>query len=156
VPLHAPHGIIYDTAMAVPQIVIDTNVLVSGLRSRRGASHILLRLIGSGKFDIHISVPVVLEYEDALMRLVTVTDVKKRDVTDIVDFVCSTAVHHEVYYLWRPWLKDPDDDKVLELAVTAGASAIITYNRADFSGVDRFGIRVLTPKDFLQEMGELS
>ncbi len=141
--------------MALPQIVIDTNVFVAGLRSRRGASHKLLGFIGTGRFDLHVSVPIVLEYEDALMRLVRTIGVNKHDVGDVIDFVCAAAVHHEVYFLWRPWLKDPDDDKVLELAVTSGASVIITYNRADFSGVAQFGIRVLTPKDFLHELGEL-
>jgi putative PIN family toxin of toxin-antitoxin system len=149
-------GIVYDTAMRVPQVVIDTNVFVAGLRSQRGASHKLLHLIGTGKFDIHISVPVVLEYEDALMRLVAATDISTREVTDVIDFICAAALHHKVYYLWRPWLKDPDDDKVLELAVTSGASAIITYNLSDFRDIDRFGIRALTPKDFLHEIGALS
>ena len=61
--------------------------------------------------------------------------------------------HYKIYYLWRPFLRDPKDDMVLELAVASNANSIITYNRADFKGADHFGIKVITPKDLLTQVG---
>jgi predicted nucleic acid-binding protein len=145
----------YDTTMGLPQIAIDTNVLVSALRSRRGASYRLLSLIDSGKFGINVSVPLVLEYEDAAKRLLDEIPLSEQDIDDVIDYLCRVAGRWKVFYLWRPYLTDPKDDLVLELAVTAGCAFIVTYNKRDFRNVTRFGIRVLTPKEFLEAIGEL-
>lgn len=142
--------------LAAPQIVIDTNVFVAALRSQRGASYKLFMLIESGKFDIHLSVPLAVEYEAAAKRIVGKQgNLTASDIDDIVDYVCSVAQRHKVYYLWRPFLGDPKDDMVLELAVAAGCDIIVTYNRDDFKGVEQFGIRALTAQKFLREIGEL-
>lgn len=148
-------GIVYDTNMRGPQIVIDTNVLVAALRSRRGASYRLLSLIDSGKFEVNVSVPLVLEYEDAAKRLVGEFALTVRDIDNIIDYVCAVAQHRRVFYLWRPFLRDPKDDMVLELAVSANCDTIVTFNVDDFEGVDEFGLRVMTPRDFLRKIGEL-
>jgi putative PIN family toxin of toxin-antitoxin system len=140
--------------MDVPQIVIDTNVFVASLRSRRGASHKLLRLIDSGKFQVNISVPLVLEYEDAAKRIIDEIFLDLQDIDDIINYICRVANRRQIFYLWRPFLKDPKDDMILELAVS-GQCGIITFNTKDFAGVDRFGLRVMTPKMFLKEIGEL-
>jgi predicted nucleic acid-binding protein len=60
----------------------------------------------------------------------------------------------KVFFLWRPLLKDPKDDMVLEVAVAAGCTRIVTFNGKDFAGAQRFGIKVLTPQAFLAEIGE--
>ena len=135
---------------------MDTNVLVSALRSRLGASFSLLSLIDSGKFSICVSVPLVLEYEAATKRHAKTIGLTFADIDNILDYLCLVAEHHRVYYLWRPTLKDPNDDMVLELAASCKAEAIVTYNRGDFKGVEQFGIRILSPKDFLKQIGELS
>ncbi len=135
-------------------VVLDTNVLVSALRSKRGASHSLLRLIGTGKFDIHLSVPVFLEYEAVAKRLVVDGFLRESDVEDILDYLCGVAKKHSIFYLWRPFLRDPKDDMVLELAVASDCNSIVTYNLRDFSGVERFGIRVITPHQFLKILGD--
>jgi len=137
------------------QIVIDTSVFVSALRSRRGASHKLLMLLGSTKFEVNVSVPLVLEYEDAAKRLLGEIPLTEHDVDDILNYICKVANRWKIFYLWRPFLTDPKDEMVLELAVTARCDAIVTYNKADFPGVEIFGLRVLTAKEFLQEIGEL-
>ncbi len=141
--------------MGQPRIVIDTNVLVAALRSKRGASYRLLNLINSEKFSIHISVPLVLEYEDAAKKLLEDIPLTEQDVDDILDYLCAVAQRHQIFYLWRPFLKDAKDDMVLELAVTADCDFIVTYNERDFQGAERFGLRVVTPKEFLEEIGEL-
>ncbi len=141
--------------MDAPQIVMDTSVFVAALRSRRGASYKLLALIDSGKFVANVSVPLVLEYEDAAKRLIGQITLTARDIDHILDYICVVARHHVIFYLWRPFLKDPKDDMVLELAVSARCDFIVTYNQRDFEGVEQFGISVLTAKEFLQKIGEL-
>ncbi len=149
-------GIIYDTTMPVYQVVIDTNVWIAALRSKRGASHKLLSLIGSGKYEANISVPLILEYEDTAKRLVGEIPLTERDIDDILDYVCAVANHRRIYYLWRPFLSDPGDDMILELAVTAECNFIVTYNQSDFAGIEQFGLITLTPKEFLRKIGALS
>ncbi len=138
--------------MSTPQIVFDTNVLVAGLRSQRGASFRLLSLVGKGQFEINLSVPLVMEYEEVLMREVAGRHVPRSVVEDVLDFHCDVARHHRVFFLWRPTLRDADDDMVLELAVAAGCTHIVTHNLRDFSGVERFGLRAVAPGAFLHEI----
>lgn len=142
--------------MKTPQVVIDTNVLIAAQRSQRGASSKLMSLVGTGRFDIHISVPLVLEYEEVLLRQRVQLGLTPADVADIVDALCALATPHEIYFLWRPYLHDRKDELILGLAVAAHCDYIITYNKRDFSGVETFGIRVIDPRTFLQEIGELT
>ena len=137
------------------QIVIDTNVLVAALRSRRGASHRLLMLVDCGKFEINLSVPLVLEYEGAAKRLIGEVPLAETDIDDILDYLCAVANRRKVYYLWRPFLHDARDDMVLELAVVSNGDFIVTFNKRDFQGAEQFGIQVVTPQEFLAQIGEL-
>ena len=148
------YGIVYDTDIVVPRIVIDTNVLVSAVRSRRGASFRLLSLVGGKEFEITVSVPLTFEYEDALMRIVPGI-LAASDVRDLLDYLCEVADKRRVFYLWRPVLSDPRDDHVLEAAVAGGCDAIVTFDRRHFAGAERFGVRVMGPKEFLIDVGEL-
>ncbi len=132
-----------------PQIILDTNVLVTAFKSSRGASYRLLSLIDSGKFQLNVSTPLLAEYEEILRR-----ETPYINATDLVDYLCSIANRHKIFFLWRPVLKDPDDDFILELAVKCNA-IIVTWNTKDFKKAVRFGIIVMTPKDFLQQTGEL-
>ena len=141
--------------MKKPQIVIYTSVFIAALRSRQGAAHKLLTLVDSEKFETNISVPLILEYEDAAKRLVGEIALTARDIDNVLDYLCAVANHRAIFYLWRPFLKDPKDDMVLELAVTSASTYIVTYNQRDFQGAEQFGIRVVTAKEFLQIIGEL-
>jgi putative PIN family toxin of toxin-antitoxin system len=136
-------------------VVLDTSVVVAGTRSRNEASFQLLSRVGTGVFEIAVSVPLVLEYEDALKRDPAATGLSDDDVQDIIDYMCSVAVRQEIFYLWRPALRDAGDDLILELAVAANCDAIVTHNIRDFAGVARFGLELLTPGDFLQRLGDL-
>lgn len=135
-----------------PGIILDTNVVVSALRSRRGASYRLLELVGTGRFDLELSVPLALEYEAVGKRVLSETTVSATAFDAILDFLCRTARHREVYFSWRPCLPDAGDDMVLELAVAADRGTIVTHNRADFRGAERFGVRVMSPQAFLSEI----
>ena len=134
---------------------MDTNVLVAALRSRNGASFRLLSLVDSDKFSLCVSVPLVLEYEAVAKRQARSAGLTSKDIDVIIDYICHVAQHFEVYYLWRPTLKDPKDDMVLELAVSSNAEAIVTFNEVDFTGTETFGIKILSPKEFLIEIGGL-
>lgn len=141
--------------MAKSQIIIDTNVVYSALRSRRGASFRLMSLLNSGKFEINLSVPLILEYEDVLKRKQSTLNVTTDQIDQILDYLCQIGNCHDVYYLWRPILRDPGDDLILELAVRANCKYIVTYNKEDFEGVKDFGIHVVTAKEYLQIIKEL-
>lgn len=135
-------------------MVLDTSVLVAAWRSRRGASFALISRLGRGPFDIAVSVPLVVEYESALRRFAGVSGLTDQDVGVFLDFVCSVARQQGIFFLWRPLLRDPNDDMVAEVAVAAGCGTIVTHNVRDFSGVDPFGIKVMTPGEFLKKIGE--
>ncbi|MFQ5743883.1 MAG: putative toxin-antitoxin system toxin component, PIN family [Acidobacteriota bacterium] len=137
------------------RIVIDTNVLVAAVRSKGGSAFKFLSLVGTGRFDIHVSVPLVLEYEAALLKHGPVSPLSERDIDDLLDYLCAVAERQEVFFLWRPKLRDPKDDMVLEIAVAGNCDAIVTYNRRDFAGAEEFDIAILTPAEFLQDIGEL-
>lgn len=141
--------------MAPLQIVLDTNVLYAALRSPYGASYQVLRLLGDSRFTINLSVPLVLEYEDVAKRNAAELDLTGDDIDVLLDYFCSIADLCEVYYTWRPSLRDPHDEMVLELAVTAGCDAIVTFNKKDFAGSERFGIRLLTPVELLYTIGAI-
>lgn len=137
----------------IPQIVIDTNVFYGALLSPLGASYLLLSLCGQGYFDIHVSVPLVLEYEGTAKLQLPSLPITARDIDVLIDYICSIATPHEIFFLWRPFLSDPKDEMVLELAVTAKCDAIVTFNKRDFRGCEKFGIRLLTPVELLREIG---
>jgi len=133
-----------------PRVVLDTNVIVSALRSRRGASNRVLSEIGTGRFVHAVSVALAFEYESAVLRPETGVRLARPLIDDVLDYVCSTAERQRIYFLWRPVLPDPSDDLVLEVAVHAGCTMIVTFNARDFRGAERFGIRVVTPGAFLR------
>ena len=141
--------------MPLPQVVIDTNVIVAGLRSRRGSAFQLLSFIDTDQFEIHLSVPLVLEYREVLLRELPNLYLNRDEVDDLIDFYCAVGVLHEIFFLWRPFLRDPKDEMVLELAVKAGCESIITYNTRDFAGVEQFGLKLLRPSEFLRLIGKL-
>lgn len=113
----------------------------------------MLSLVDAGSFEINVSVPLVLECEDALSR--PEFGFSPDEVRDVVDYLCAVANRHHVFYLWRPYLNDPKDDMVLELAVTAGCSYIVTFNQRDFQGTERFGVHAVRPVEFLRILGEV-
>ncbi len=136
------------------QVVIDTNVLVAALLSNRGASYRLLRLVGDRRWQINLSVPLVLEYEQTLKRVCMAGNLDASDIDSVIHFLCANANLRLIFFLWRPLLRDPNDHFVLELAVESRADFLITFNTKNFADADRFGIRVISPREFLAIMGE--
>lgn len=139
--------------MRLPEVVLDTNVLVAGLRSRHGASSLLLSLVGKGRFNINLSVPLLLEYEDVLLRPDLGLTLGPDGINDVLDYHCAVARQHPIFFLWRPFLRDPKDDMVLELAVKAECHYVVTFNTRDFAGIEQFGLEALSPADLLRMIG---
>ena len=138
------------------RVVLDSNVLVAGFRSRRGASFRLLELLRAGRFEIAVSVPLVLEYEAELVRHARVLGLQRDEAEGLVDYLCRVAHRQEIHFLWRPTLTDARDEFILELAVAAACDAIVTHNVRDFREVSRFALRVILPSEFLNMVEERS
>ena len=131
-------------------IVLDTNVIVSALRSKRGASYALLKKVFSDEVQISLSVPLYFEYQEVTLRAPLNIDGENRG--KVLRYLALVAREVKVHYLWRPFLSDPKDDMVLELGV-ASNSDIVTHNMKDFLTVeDKFDISVKTPAQLLEEL----
>lgn len=134
------------------KVVIDTNVFIAALRSKRGASYKLLFEVSRDKFEENISTPLILEYESVAKKKSNLPD---EQIDAIIDMICNISNKCKIFFLWRPYLKDSKDDFVLELAIESQSEYIVTYNKKDFKGVETFGVQVLTPKEFLEKIGGL-
>ena len=132
--------------------MVDTNVLVAAFRSSLGASYRLLQTIEQRRWRPVISPALALEYESVLKRAVGDLGLSLVDIDDFIEYLCSRARLIQIYFRWRPTLPDPDDDRILEVAVRTG-SPIVTFNERDFRGSEGFGIRTMSPGELLTIMG---
>jgi putative PIN family toxin of toxin-antitoxin system len=132
------------------RVVLDTNVLVAAARSRNGASFALVSSIPAAEFQPCLSVGLYAEWQDALTRPENLPPGRTvEDALGFVRYLAGQSHLQEIHFLWRPFLPDPDDDMVLELALAAGCEHIITHNLADFRGSEQFGVTALSPRQFL-------
>jgi putative PIN family toxin of toxin-antitoxin system len=139
------------------RVVLDTCVLVAGLRSQLGASSQVLMAVAEGRFRPLVSTAVFLEYEAVLLRAEQrlATGMSESDVEGFLAALASAAQAVEINFSWRPQLRDPADELILEAAVNGHAMAIVTHNGTDFEpAAARFGVRILTPADFLKELAQ--
>jgi predicted nucleic acid-binding protein len=97
---------------------------------------------------------LTFEYVQTLKCVCTPGALSESDVDDVLNFICACASLRPIFFLLRPVLPDPKDDFVLELAVESRTDFVITFNVKDFVGADRFGIRVISPREFLEIIGE--
>ena len=132
-------------------VVIDTNVVFSGLLSSRGASYAVLSLIADERIDFAVSTALIFEYEDVLKRNLSKIPYSEVEVDEFLDSIVSLGSRCSSYFLWRPFLQDSKDDMVLELAVVSGATEILTYNLKDFKGMEKFGIVAMSPLNYLRK-----
>ncbi len=139
----------------IHRVVLDTSVIVSALRSRRGASNAVLQLVATRQLVLLVSPPVFLEYEDALKRPEHRL-VHGLALDEVDEFLCELAALVEpvdLHFQWRPQSRDPNDEMVLETAINGGADALVTYNVGDFAEAGRrFGIPILQPADLLRKV----
>jgi putative PIN family toxin of toxin-antitoxin system len=132
------------------RVVLDTNVLVAAVRSRRGASFALVSSIPAPEFLPCLSVGLYAEWQDVLTRPENLPPGQTpEDALGFLRYLASQSHLQEIHFLWRPFLADTDDDMVLELAFAAGCRHIITHNVKDFHGTEQLGITALSPREFL-------
>lgn len=133
--------------------VLDTNVVVAAMRSPGGASAALLLAARRGAITMLANVALALEYE-ATCRLAEHRLAARLDADQVgifVDAVLAMVEPVETHYLWRPQLRDPADEFVLEAAVNGQAAAIVTFNLRDFGMAPAtFGIELLKPAELLR------
>jgi putative PIN family toxin of toxin-antitoxin system len=137
------------------RLVIGTDAIVAAMRSPSGASAATLRKARQGRITLLVSVPLALEYEaicsEAEHRLAA--GLSEREVEIFRDAVVAMAEPVETHFLWRPQLRDPGDEMVLETAVNGRADALVTFNVRDYGTVPaRFGIEVMIPRDAIGRM----
>lgn len=140
--------------MTIRRVVLDTNILVAASRSRNGASFALLARLRAGQFIALASVPLMLEYEAVLLRPEQLA-ASGRSAAMTGAFLDALSLFVEpvhLHYLWRPQLRDPADEMVLETALNGRASALATLNTADFAPARRFGLPVLSPGELLRQL----
>lgn len=144
--------------MRLYKIAIDTCVIVSSIRSNKGASYKILSNINKNLFKYGLSVPLYCEYEEQLKRLLqnNTINLKKRDIEIILSALVYYSHPVPIYYQIRPNLKDEDDNMVYECAVNYGADYIITFNDKDFTTGDLkpYNLRVISPQEFIKKVGE--
>jgi len=136
-------------------LVVDTDVMVAALRSDRGASRQLLLAALDRRFELLLSVPLILEYEAVLTRPehLAASGLSRSDVGRVLDDLAAVARPVRLAFRWRPRLSDPDDDMVLETAINGSARAIVTFNQRDFvSGTIGFSCAVIAPVTALQQI----
>jgi putative PIN family toxin of toxin-antitoxin system len=132
------------------RVVLDTNVLISALRSTRGASFRLVAMLGDPRWQPMVSVALILEYEAVARREAGRLGLADWVVESIVDMFCRIESQHAIRFRLRPALRDPSDEFILELAVASQADFIVTHNIRDFCGSETYGIRAVTPGEFLR------
>ena len=137
------------------RLVLDTNVLVAALRSDQGASRKLLLAALDRRIRIVASVPLILEYEAVLTRPahLAATGLSIQETNTVLDALVAVAEPIRLRFLWRPRLKYPADEMVLETAVNGGADRLVTFNLRHFKPTAKeFGILAVTPPEAWKEV----
>ena len=138
------------------RIVVDTNVFVGALLQEKGHNRAVLRECLHLRAAPLMGQALFLEYEDVLGcdELFQSCPLGQAERQELFESFLSVCEWVQVYYAWRPNLRDEGDNHLVELAVAGGADAIVTNNTRDFEGADlRFAaFRVMTPTAFLKEI----
>ncbi len=140
--------------MTFNRIVLDTNILVAAARSRNGASFALLQALRDRRFIALASVPLMLEYEAVLKRPEHLA-IGNRTIAMTDAFLDALSLYLEpvhLHFLWRPQLRDPADEMVLETALNGRADALVTLNVNDFAPASHFRLPVVNPGAFLRRL----
>lgn len=137
------------------RVVLDTSVIVAALRTRHGAANHVLRLAASRRLLLLATPPLFLEYEDALKR--PEQRLAHGLTTEAIDeFLAEMAAlidPVEVHFQWRPQVRDPSDEMVLEAAINGQADVLVTYNLKHFTlAGGRFRIPILPPAGLLRKV----
>ena len=130
-------------------------MIVAALRSDTGASRQLLLAALNQRFELLLSVPLVLEYESVLIRPqhLVACGLSSAEVGRVLDDLSAVAKPVRLAFRWRPMLSDPDDDMVLETAINGSADAIVTFNQRDYAaGIKGFNCAAILPATALRQI----
>ena len=145
--------------MKLLRVVLDTNVLVAALRSGSGASRQLLLALRDERYSAVVSVPLFIEYEATLKRteLLKETRFTLDDIDELLDIIAAWCEQTDIHFSWRPQLRDPNDEMVLETALNSRADALVTFNRTDFAeACVTLGVELWSPSEFLERLRKRS
>ena len=126
------------------------------MRSPAGASACLVMAARHGRIVILANVALALEYEAVCRRPehVAASGLSTSEMEIFLAAEIAMAEPVESHFIWRPRLRDPNDELVLEAAANGGAAAIVTFNKRDFGAIPlQFGVAVLTPREALERIG---
>lgn len=129
---------------------MDTDTVVAAMRSPAGASAAILRAVRQNKVTLLLSVALALEYEAVCHRVEhrLAAGLSEPQVAIFADVLIAMAEPVETHFLWRPQLRDLNDEMVLEAAVNGRADILVTFNRRGFGlAPTRFGVEALPPRD---------
>ncbi|MDP8568043.1 putative toxin-antitoxin system toxin component, PIN family [Methylophilus aquaticus] len=134
------------------RVVFDTSLLVAAIRSKQGASYALISSLPNPQFEICLSVALYVEWQAVLTRVEHLPPGQQpENALAFLRYLASISHLQDIYYLWRPQLRDPNDDMVLELAVASQAEYIVTHNVRDFQNL-KFDIQAISPGEFLTQL----
>ena len=138
------------------RIVIDTNVYVAALRSSTGASYAILEMIYQRELAPLLSVPLLMEIEEVAKRPGMLPHLDSDEIEVVLNIIANRGIEQKIHFSWRPFLPDPDDDMLVELAIAGRATHIVTGNLRDLQPAKRLGLVVLTPTEFIRSIREQS
>ncbi len=141
--------------MRTYRIILDTNVVLAAMRSRTGASHRLLMMIGDSRWRSVVTPALMYEYEEVARRPGNTPGLQAGDVSAILDLLYQRSDRQFVYFGWRPISPDPGDDLVIEAALAGRCEIVVSFNERHLREAGNFGVRVLRPADFLQLIEEI-
>jgi len=138
--------------MPQPRAILDTNVFLSALGSKQGAAFEVLEALRAGRWQMVLSNHLLHEYEEVSKRYAPEMNLTFEDVDTVLDALCAAAEQRQLHAEWTPRLIDPDDEPLLQLAVEATVPTIVTRNIRHLKPAENFGIKLLTPAEFLAEL----
>lgn len=124
------------------------------MRSTSGASHAILLALHQSRFTPVLSVPLVMEYEEVCKRPGLLPHLSHTQIDAILDMICARGYEQQIFFGWRPFLPDPDDDMLVELAIASSADIIVTSNLKDLSPALSLGIQIVEPRTFLTMLNQ--
>jgi putative PIN family toxin of toxin-antitoxin system len=129
---------------------MDTDSVVAAMRSPAGASAAIIRAVRQRQATLLLSVPLALEYEAVCRRSEhrEESGLSVKQVEIFLDAIIAMGEPVRTHFLWRPQLRDPNDEMVLEAAVNGRADALVTFNVRDYGTTPaQFGVEVLLPRE---------
>jgi putative PIN family toxin of toxin-antitoxin system len=136
------------------RLVLDTNVIVAAMRSRKGAAARILELALDDQVQLFANLALALEYEEVASRPehVTASGLGEVGARRFIRSAVGLMLPVDHYWTYRPRLSDPDDEMVLDAAINSNCHHIVTFNGSDFKGAEKFGIEAVTPGEILKRL----